>query len=403
MKEYKFIIPLAVLFIAFVTMQVLIPKPLSWKQSFSGKDKIPYGSEALYLLSQDIFPGKTITPVRQSIYQQLNNYDTKQPANYIFITNELNLSKTDANQLIDFSNNGGSVFIAATNFTGSFADSLNLTTFAHYIFNPADTNATDSLGLQFVNQNLNSQEFPLTFKSEIVGSYFESYDTAKTEVLAHNTLDEPTFIKIRKGKGNFYLTTTPLLFTNYYVLDQNGATFISKSLSHLPVSNVLWDEYYKPGTKKINTPLQFILSETSLKWAYFIALFSVLCFAIFTAKRKQRIIPIIIPEPNQTVEFAETIGKLYQNYGNFKDIAEKRILYLFDQIKLKYNFRIDAGDEDFVTKIASKTGIDQSLLISLHQHIRYIKTQNQISEGDLMKLNTLLDGFYNVIKSKYGK
>lgn len=170
MKEYKFIIPLAVLFIAFVTMQVLIPKPLSWKQSFSGKDKIPYGSEALYLLSQDIFPGKTITPVRQSIYQQLNNYDTKQPANYIFITNELNLSKTDANQLIDFSNNGGSVFIAATNFTGSFADSLNLTTFAHYIFNPADTNATDSLGLQFVNQNLNSQEFPLTFKSEIVGS-----------------------------------------------------------------------------------------------------------------------------------------------------------------------------------------------------------------------------------------
>jgi hypothetical protein len=398
MKDWKFTIPLVLLFAAFVVIQLLMPKPLDWKQSFSSKDKIPFGTEALYLLSEDIFPGKSITPVRQTIYEQLNNWEVPNVDNYIFITNELDLPKEDVNRLLNFVRRGGSVFITARRFSGPLADTLKLKTFSHSFFNPVDTTHTDSIGIEFIDSKTLERTGSYFFKSNIASSYFESYDTAYTKILARNTSEEVVFINTKYGKGNIFLSTNPLLFTNYYVLDSIGSGFIAHALSHLPIRDILWDEYYKPGKGKLDSPLRFILSEPSLKWAYFVALFTLLIFTFFTAKRKQRIIPIIQPEVNNTVEFAETIGKLYQNYGDFKDIANKRILYFFDQIRLKYKLNIDIIDQDFVQKISNKTGIDSKRIDELQKHILYIKTQNQISEKDLMKLNTLLDGFYKLYK-----
>jgi hypothetical protein len=396
MKDWKFTIPLVLLFAAFVVIQLLMPKPLDWKQSFSSKDKIPFGTEALYLLSEDIFPDKSITPVRQTIYEQLNNWEVPNMDNYIFITNELDLPKEDINRLLSFARRGGSVFITARRFSGLLADTLKLKTSSHSFFNPADTTYTDSIGIEFIDSKTLERTGTYFFKPNVASSYFESYDTIYSKILARNTSEEIVFINTQYGKGNIFLSTNPLLFTNYYVLDSIGSKFIAQALSHLPVQDILWDEYYKPGKGKFSSPLRFILSESSLKWGYFVALFSLLIFVFFTAKRKQRIIPIIQPEVNNTVEFAETIGKLYQSYGNYKDIADKRIIYLFDQIRLKYKLKLDVNDIDFVEKISNKTGIESKQIAELHKHILYIKTQNQISEKDLMKLNSLLDGFYKL-------
>ena len=54
-----------------------------------------------------------------------------------------------------------------------------------------------------------------------------------------------------------------------------------------------------------------ILQSQALKWAFYMTLISLILFVIFRGKRTQRIIPVIDPLKNATLDFTKTIGDLY--------------------------------------------------------------------------------------------
>jgi len=58
----------------------------------------------------------------------------------------------------------------------------------------------------------------------------------------------------------------------------------------------------------VRTPLKYILSQESLKWAYYILIVSIIVYIIFQGKRKQRVIPLIPPLKNTTLEFVRIIA-----------------------------------------------------------------------------------------------
>ena len=57
------------------------------------------------------------------------------------------------------------------------------------------------------------------------------------------------FLRIKYGEGNFFLNTVPLAFTNYHLLNSDNNEYVYKALSHLPVQQTFWDDYYKDGNK----------------------------------------------------------------------------------------------------------------------------------------------------------
>src|SRR5205085_7557129 len=128
-------------------------------------------------------------------------------------------------------------------------------------------------------------------------------------------------------KGNFYLCSTPVFFSNIQLLTLCNNDFAYKALSYLPINDIIWDEYQKQGAEGEDSLLRAVLAHESLKWAYYIALGSVVLFIIFEAKRRQRIIPIIEPLANSTLEFTRTLGNLYLSKGDHKNIAAKKIQY----------------------------------------------------------------------------
>ena len=75
---------------------------------------------------------------------------------------------------------------------------------------------------------------------------------------------------------------------------------------------------------------------------------------VFEMKRKQRIIPVINPLANTTLEFVGTIGDLYYQSAEHKNIAEKRIHFLMDQIRAKYWINTDKLDEIFIQTLSPK-------------------------------------------------
>jgi len=229
-------------------------------------------------------------------------------------------------------------------------------------------------------------------------NYFSEYDTTLVQVLGKNKSGNVNYLRIKYGKGNFFLNTVPLAFTNYHLLNSNNNEYVYKALSHLPVQKTFWDDYYKDGNKYTASTLQYIMFQQSLKWAYFIILVSVVLFIFFYGRRKQRIIPVIPPLTNTTVEFVETVGNLYYQQKDYKNIAEKKISFFLDFIRNKYFVKTSSIDEETIQKIADKSSLSTEKIKSILREIEKINHSQKITEEDLVNINHQIENFYERTK-----
>jgi hypothetical protein len=114
---------------------------------------------------------------------------------------------------------------------------------------------------------------------------------------------------------------------------------------------------------------------------------------IFEMKRKQRIIPVIKPLANTTMEFVQTIGNLYYQSSGHKSIAEKRIHFLLDQIRTRHWMSIGKLDDDFIQALARKSGKQDEDIRQLVMLINSIQAKKTITSGELLELNQEIEKF----------
>jgi hypothetical protein len=394
-KEWKYIALLAGIFLILVVVEVNKPKPVNWEPTFSRKDKIPYGNYVLGDMITDIFGTGNISVTNKTVYETID--ENPGILNYIFINSNFNPDKTDTEKLLEFAANGNNIFIAANHFQGHFADTLKIKT-KDYLFYAMHANDTalsmklDSLSLNFVNPALKKSK-NYVYKNGTIPYFFSSFDSSKTAILGITDKNEPNYIRLNYGRGNIYLSSTPLAFTNYNMLLQNNAEYISSALSYLPAGRTMWDEYYKVGRGEEETPLRFILSKTSLAWAYGITVVSLLCYILFEAKR---IIPIVAPPQNTTLEFVDTIGRLYYQYRDHKNLAHKKITYFLESIRSRFYLKTNVLDEEFVEKLSEKSNIEKEQVRMLISLIKKINESDSVTEDALIRLSDMIDRFNQI-------
>ena len=139
--------------------------------------------------------------------------------------------------------------------------------------------------------------------------------------------------------------------------------------------------------------MRFILTTEPLRWAYYITLVALLVFMVFEMKRKQRIIPIIKPLANTTLDFVHTIGNLYYQRAEHKNIAEKRIHYFADQLRSRYWLTHIVFDENFVHTLTQKSGKPEEEVRALVNIIAYIQKNNTILADILIEFDERLEKF----------
>jgi hypothetical protein len=394
MKHYRLYIVFMVLGVTLLAfIESLRPTPVDWSPSYSRQDRIPYGTYVLYDLLADIFAGSEVSTSRETVYATLNG-TTHIGSNYIFIGQDYNPGPLDAEKLLDFAGNGNSVFIAAEKIAPALADTLGIDIDSHFGFSRSV--GGDSLRIRLVNPAFAGHGYLLTKTSS--DSYFSRFDTARTTVLGLNSLSQPNFIRIEHGAGSIYINTVPLAFTNYCLLYNGTSDYAAKALSYLPVQNTIWDEFYKSGREEARTPLRFILSREPLRWAYYLLVVSVGLYVLVEGKRRQRIIPRIAPLQNTTLEFAETVGGLYYQNGDHRNIAEKKIAYLLDHVRSNFNLKTTDMGEELYLRIAEKSGAPPEQVRSLFEYVAEVNAKQTMNEAELIRLNTLIEQFFNSIQ-----
>lgn len=398
-KRSKIILGLLIaVLVGIIVTEIIRPKPINWRPSYTSSSKIPFGCFILYNELPTLFPNSNLETVEESVYNVLTKRDSSKMSSYIAINNMLSFDKQETKQLLNYVAKGNQVFIAANDFYGALADTLNIEMERYYDFKE------DTASVSLTNTRFKTTHF--TFERGADPVYFTSVDTLHTEILGHIGFTDKSFLQVEKdtfkikpnfiktafGDGHFYINTLPAAFSNYYLLKKTS-NYSAHSLSYLNNNILYWDNYKKAGRKIITSPLRFVLNQPALKWAYYLTIFAIVLFVIFKAKREQRIIPIISPLENSSVEFARTVGSLYYQNKDYTHLNHQKINYFLTYIRNKYFLNTTEMNEAFITALANKSGNsieDTKALVSLFLNL---KDKPIHTEQDTLTLSKKINAF----------
>jgi hypothetical protein len=390
-KDWKYVAFLTLIFGIYVWLQLTAPKQHSWDLSLDYTGKEPYGAIALYRLLPSLF-NEGVEVSTKTFYELQDSLSSGD--NFFVLARRFDPGKEDIVALLAFAEKGHNVFLSAEAFGYKLKDTLKVETQYNFLSN-ATFNKSDSVFVEFNNETLQTDE-KIYFKTINLENKFTKYIKDSASVFAITERDDVITLRIPWGKGNIFLNTTPAAFTNIYALRENHK-FISASLSPLPATKLVWLESYQVGHRELSTPLRYILTNEPLAWAYYLTIFSILFFMVFEAKRKQRPIPIIPPLTNNSLEFAGTIGNLYYQRGDHKNIAEKRIHFFFDYVRT--HFYLQGHEPDFIQRLSAKSAKPEQEIRSLITAIQSCVQAKSITVNELSELNRKIEEFYQTGKT----
>ena len=80
------------------------------------------------------------------------------------------------------------------------------------------------------------------------------------------------------------------------------------------------------------------------------------------------------------------------------NLAGKKITYFLDYIRQHLRLSTREIDDDFLERVAERSGVSGTEVRTLFAVIRAVQRQPKLSETELRRLSTAIDGFYR--KSK---
>ena len=151
-------------------------------------------------------------------------------------------------------------------------------------------------------------------------------------------------------KGKLIVATTVHEFTNYGLLCGNDDVIehlVSRLYSGRPVVRldnydaITSTRYAQEGSggevevEKAPSMLSFLLENKPLRWALYTLLALIAVYMAFTARRKQRVIPVIKEPRNMTLDMAEHYGLLfYKRHDNANLLFKKYCLFGLELYRL---------------------------------------------------------------------
>ncbi|MRJ07592.1 hypothetical protein EDL99_01650 [Ornithobacterium rhinotracheale] len=383
-RTYGIILGLVVLVMMFFEFT---KTPVSnWSKSYNEDSKDPFG---LYIFDQEadsLFHGK-LTRTSESPFEY-EPADSTQTRNYLIIGKQISEEAKD--KLLSEVEKGCNLFLASDNYYGK-------SMMSRILINSFYMEKIDTLNLNFINKRISPISLShLNDVLLITHAKPNSLNVLGTIKSDSENKFSSFFIEIPLGKGKIYFLSTPEIFTNYGILNGENYKAIPKILGYLPNQETIWFQNRSNKEWKYqNSILRVIFENPPLRWAWRLFLLGLIIFMIFTAKRKQRIIPIIPPVKNESAEFVKNISNLYLQEGDAKDMAQKKALYFLQKVRSELMIPTDELDQKFIERLHIKTmQPHETVQEAVRLLTKAIHPKAPVHEDELIKMNKILDQIY---------
>lgn len=451
----NFLFAMLVLFVLFCLLQVNLPKKFVWSPTFSHVDKQPLGCFVFdSVLTQSLPNGYHVT---KKTFFQLDQEHAKEKISVLMVVDQQDLKQLDVKYLCNIARRGGKVMVVASS---SFDDGRNADTVvvdelertfkvkiedgiyfslrgilsglkAHdndmydtiYWNNRETMYAAQSYrmfynmvgGTLFVDSvpkvkrlayTLSTAGYDYKYDSLYVGD-FTRFDTIVDKKERIERIDTfaikkiPTAVSVPYGKGEVIFVSSPLLFTNYGMLEGNTFVYIFRLMSYLADLPVYRTEAYVKTDAMLvaeQSPFREFIKRPPLRWALYLALLGVVLFMIFTARRRQRVIPIMSKPDNRSLEFIQLIGTLYYQRKDHVDLVRKKFKLFAEELRKTAGVDIsdvNTDDSEYLL-LAEKTGMNSDRLKKVIRQIRLVLH----SEGNISveEMRSLIDAMDTIVR-----
>lgn len=403
---YTLLAVVAVALIALVITGSGKKKKLDERLSFRKRDKIPYGTWVAFQSLPEMFPAAKVYTNRREpgLWETISEDSSNQL--FIAVTPKFMAETYEVRKLISFAENGNDVFIsthdisyAVKEILGCEMYDMNTPTF----FGEEDgliTGQPDSLGVSLLHPPFTSGK-KYYYPGKRFDATFTKINTVTTDVLGEDESGMTNFIHLQAGKGNLYLHLAPLTFSNYFLLHKNNMEYYEKVMSVInpEVKKIVWDEYfiYKENynqSRKKKSWLSVLSRYPGLQAALITAILTLLVYMLLEMRRKQRYIPALARPKNDSLDFVSTIGRLYYDRSDHKNLCRKMGAYFLEHIRSRYKLPTGNLDDAFVTNLQFKTGVEEQEIRGIVSFIKYIEDTPAVSAAEVTEFHKQLESFY---------
>jgi hypothetical protein len=380
--------------------------------TFQYKDKQPYGSYIAFDNFKTAFPKANNILVTKKSPLDWDSLSVHLGENQVWflLSKQFYPTTYEWEKLLNFVRMGNTVFISTIDINDEVADSLDIS-LDHLHHNP-DYEPIDDAGKPIVDKGqvklsmspIDRTTAPYGYLGFDYSRSVLSMDTQRTYILGTDEKGNPNFIKFKSGKGSLLLHTAPFAFTNYFLLQSANKTYFDKVVSTMPANakTVVWDDFY-PGIYSNNRNdednsdpgfLGEMMKIPAFKTAFWMALLLVLLYFASEAKRKQRIIPVYAKPKNESLDFVKTIGRLYFDKKDNHDLCLKMTNFFLEHVRNKYKMTTNLLNEDFVEKLAAKSGQPPASIHGIVQSIDRVQRSVSIDDPEVASFHQQLEQFY---------
>lgn len=356
-------------------------------QTFSYKDKIPFGTYVSKKLLSQSFPQAEINIVN-SVYDIVSDSQSI----YFSVSHDYYLEEDELEELKYFVENGNVAFISAYNIDPGvlmiYDSSISL------------KRGIMSLGMDYTNASVSLVKTDKSISEYNYFFYPFNYSFNKVSdkkiIKGFNSFNDPNFIEIKFGKGKIFLHNDPRAFSNYFLLSKNNFQYLECVLNLFQINalNIYWSNESEFNSKaKPDSAWSKLMKEPSLSNAIWIVLLLLIAYIVFESRRKQRIIPIKEINKNKSIEFAEVLANLYLSKKDNKNIALKMISYFNEYCRNKFFINDNIVKLD-PKVLAGKSGVELKEVKLLIEAILSVENLDDIPDELLISLQTQIHKFY---------
>lgn len=432
-----------------------------WRPTYNERGRQPFDLAIFYNLFAESYPLRRMS---ERVPRELPADASAMGTMYCFIGNMPMYSEEEAEHILRYAENGGTVFIATEELPDSLMTFLLFRSDCNFMGNDNRPMSQWRTSSATVSANLThpslraAQPYEIAIPEEAGYGYAQiwsyipltalcEYNSLPIALLGTATFDanlaEPTndfdtpadefgnrplplnprarreaanFVRFTTQRGYIYIHTQPRYFTNYYMQEAAGLEYANKVLAHFDARDIYWDRVstVPPKKRRTNTaedrppvprnPMEYIYGQPALRSAWYVLLAGTLLFMIFRARRRQRTIPILDPNRNTSLEFIKTIGGLYFQQQNHRNIFQKIMVHFLAHLRRRYHIVVREGEaynKALFTRIALRTEVDEAIVSRIFE--RYEQVTSQLKSASTEVSAETLNNFYLLVQEFHEK
>lgn len=432
---------------AIVVVLSLNQNKTNWKLSYNPEDSNPYGTKILFALLQNARKGQPFVMIKDSTHKNLPIQPGDKKDSYVFIGNNYYADSSDIAALLHFVSNGNNAIIICENHDHRLLDTLSKVIYEDELAledydEIEDMNAYDEMGpivlphqriyavsdtsitlhLKTHDRSVHHCEVNYQYNFEPLlnqWSYFSdairTFDNRPFDIYGSFDENYVNFIGMKYGSGEIYFHSSPIVFTNLYMLEDTAMAYCRASLALTGDGSIYWDEENRDydhmaahqksaysQNKSQEGPLEFILSEPTLQKAWYLLIFATILYLIFGAKRKQRVIKSVSHPENTSIEYAEVLSRMFLKQKDHKKLILMKMELYKAFVRDRFNIRLPTNMKDeneiLYTEISQRSGVSFNITKSIFESHKYLSSIVLVGTSEMVQFHKQLEAFYQTCK-----